>query len=162
MTPTQISNTFCSNLYYNTFISTTNYKKSNNQTFVKIKAMNKKNKYVFIVDSSMTSANRIFSALGNVANILKVEHAANGKDALQKISINPPNAILLDIQLPDMSGADMLQQIRKNHPGMTIIVLTDYPTPYSFKVCKELGASGYYNKSSELDMVIEHLQKLTK
>jgi DNA-binding NarL/FixJ family response regulator len=161
MKTTKTHNASCSNMHYKAFISATISKKSNNQTFVKTKAMNQKNKYVFIVDSSMTSANRIFSALGNVTNILKVGHAANGKDALQKISINPPNAILLDIQLPDISGADMLQQIRKKHPGMTVIVLTDYPTPYSFKVCKELGASGYYNKSNELDMVIEHLQKLT-
>jgi two-component system invasion response regulator UvrY len=124
--------------------------------------MNQKNKYVFIIDSSMISANRIFSALGKITNILKVGHAANGKDALEKISTNPPNAILLDIQLPDISGTDMLLQIRKNHPHMAVIALTDYPTPYSFKVCKELGASGYYNKSNELDMVIEHIQKLTK
>ncbi len=123
--------------------------------------MNQKNKYVFIVDSSMISANRIFSALGQIAGILKVDHAATGKEALHKINSNPPNAILLDIQLPDMSGANILQQIKLEHPHMAVIVLTEYPTPYSFKICKKLGANGYYNKINELDMVMEHLQKLT-
>jgi len=124
--------------------------------------MHNKNKYVFIVDSSMISANRIFNAVSKVSGIFKVEHAASGKDALQKIGNNPPNAILLDIQLPDISGAAMLQQLKEKHPGMAVIVLTDFPTPHSFNVCKKLGAVGYYNKTMELDMAIEQLQKLTK
>ncbi|HXU25750.1 MAG TPA: response regulator [Bacteroidia bacterium] len=123
--------------------------------------MSSNNKYVFIVDNSIISANRIFNALSEVTNILKVDHAANGKDALQKINNNPPNVILLDIQLPDMSGADVLYQIKLIYPQMAIIVLTDYPTNYSFNICKKLGASGYYNKTNELDMAIKQLQELT-
>ena len=124
--------------------------------------MNDKNKYVFIIDNSMISANRIFNALSEVINILKVDYAANGKEALQKLNNNPPNAILLDIQLPDMSGTDILQQIRQVYPNIAIIVLTDYPTNHSFKECKKLGANGYYNKTNELDMAIKQLQELTK
>jgi DNA-binding NarL/FixJ family response regulator len=124
--------------------------------------MNNKNKYVFIIDSSMISANRIFNAVSEVINILKVDYAANGKDALQKINNNPPNAILLDIQLPDMNGADILQQIKLTYPNMAVIVLTDYPTNHSFKICKSMGADGYYNKTNELDMAIKLLKELTK
>ena len=120
------------------------------------------NKYVFIIDNSMISANRIFNALSELINIFKVDHAANGKEALQKLTNNPPNAILLDIQLPDMSGTDVLKQIKQLYPNMAIIVLTDYPTNYSFNICKKLGASGYYNKTNELDMAIKQLQELTK
>ena len=124
--------------------------------------MNDKNKYVFIIDNSIISANRIFNALSEVINILKVEYAASGKEALQKLNSNPPSAILLDIQLPDMSGPDILQQIKQAYPNMAIIVLTDYPTNHSFKVCKKLGANGYYNKTNELDIAIKQLQELTK
>ena len=123
---------------------------------------NDQNKYVFIIDSSMISANRIFNALGEVVNVFKVGYAANGKEALQKLHNNPPNAILLDIQLPDMSGTDILQQIKKAYPDMAVIVLTDYPTNYSYMSCKKLGANGYYNKTTELDMAIKQLQELTK
>jgi DNA-binding NarL/FixJ family response regulator len=120
------------------------------------------NKYVFIIDNCIISANRIFNALGNVANIFKVGYAANGKEALQKLINNRPNAILLDIQLPDMKGTDILQQIKQVYPDMTIIILTDYSTNYSYTVCKKLGANGYYNKTNGLDMAIKQLQKLTK
>ena len=47
--------------------------------------------------------------------------------ALQKINNNPPNAVLLDIKLPDMNGVDMLQQIKQIYPNMVVIILTDYP-----------------------------------
>lgn len=123
---------------------------------------NNQNKYVFIIDSSMISANRIFNALGEVVNIFKVGYAANGKEALQKLINNRPNAVLLDIQLPDMSGTDILQQIKQVYPDMTVIVLTDYPTNYSYLMCKKLGATGYYNKTSELDIAIKQLQEQTK
>jgi len=124
--------------------------------------MNDKNKYVFIIDNSMISANRIFNALGEVINILKVEYAASGKEALQKLNNNPPSAILLDIQLPDMSGIEILQQIKQVYPDIAIIVLTDYPTNYSHTICKKFGANGYYNKTNELEMAIRQLQELTK
>jgi DNA-binding NarL/FixJ family response regulator len=120
------------------------------------------NKYVFIIDNSIISANRIFNALSELVNIFKVDYAANGKEALQKLSNNRPNAILLDIQLPDMSGTAILQQIKQVYPDIAIIVLTDYPTNYSYTVCKKLGAKGYYNKTNELDMAIKQLQELTK
>jgi len=124
--------------------------------------MNNKNKYVFIVDNSMISANRIFNALSHITSILKVDYAASGKEALQKINNNPPNAVLLDIKLPDMNGVDMLQQIKQIYPNMVVIILTDYPTSHSFKISKALGVHGYYNKANELDTAIKQLQKLTK
>src|SRR6185437_220904 len=124
--------------------------------------MNDKNKYVFIIDNSMISANRIFNALGEVINILKVEYAASGKEALQKLNNNPPSAILLDIQLPDMSGIEILQQIKQVYPDIAIIVLTDYPTNYSHTICKKFGANGYYNKTNELEMAIRQLQEFSK
>ncbi|HEX7415055.1 MAG TPA: response regulator [Bacteroidia bacterium] len=119
--------------------------------------MNNNNKYVFIVDSSMTSANRIFSALGEMAFILKVDHATNGKDALKKIKSNPPNAILFDLQLPGEEGVEIMKQIKEKHPNIILIVLTDYPTAYSHKICKKLGANGFYNKTSELEMALKQL-----
>jgi len=123
--------------------------------------MSNKNKHILIVDSSIISANRIFNALSEVTNILKVDYAANGNEALQKINDSQPNAIMLDIQLPDISGSDILRKIKLFYPGVAVIVLTDYPTSFSLKLCKELGAIGYYNKSMELNMAIEQLQQLT-
>lgn len=124
--------------------------------------MSNNNKYVFIIDSSIISANRILNAVSQVANIFKVEYAASGKEAIQKIINNPPNTVLMDIQLPDINGAEILSQIMKMYPKMRVIVLTEYPTAFSFKVCKELGALGYYDKVSELNMAIEKLQELVK
>jgi len=113
------------------------------------------NKYVFIIDNSIISANRIFNALSEVVNIFKIDYAANGKEALQKLTNNHPNAILLVIQLLDISSTDILQRIKQVYPDMTIIVLTDYITNYSYTVCEKLGANGYYNKTNGLDMAIK-------
>ena len=124
--------------------------------------MNNNNKYVFIIDNSMIIANRIFNALSYIKCILKIDYAANGKEALEKIFNNPPNIILLDSDIRDMVGIDIIKQIKQVYPNMAIIVLTDYPTNYSFNEFKKLGADGYYNKSNELDMAIQHLENLVK
>jgi len=51
-----------------------------------------------------------------------------GADAIKEIDRQPPDLLILDIKLPDMSGMDILLQVQQSHPEMTVIMITAHGT----------------------------------
>lgn len=51
-----------------------------------------------------------------------------GEDALKEIDRSPPDLLILDIKLPDMSGMDILTQVQQSHPDVTVIMITAHGT----------------------------------
>ena len=80
-------------------------------------------------------------------------------DSLKNISLNNiPNAILLDINLPDRSGIDCLPVIKSNLPEVSVIVLTMAEDDnLIFKALKN-GADGYITKDSSSDFILDAIR----
>jgi len=57
----------------------------------------------------------------------RVATAANGKEALDLMRREPPDLILLDLVMPGMSGVDVLSEVHRINPDLTVIVVTAYP-----------------------------------
>lgn len=70
--------------------------------------------------------------------------------AIASIRINPPDVVLLDIQLVDGSGLDVLRAVRREHPGVKVLVFTNFAEPVFRKRCLEAGAYAFYDKKSDL------------
>ncbi|QUM76026.1 sigma-54-dependent Fis family transcriptional regulator [Moritella sp. 24] len=56
----------------------------------------------------------------------KVTHVKSGRDALIELTQWQPDLLILDIQLPDMSGMDILATVQQRHPDISIIMITAY------------------------------------
>ena len=69
-----------------------------------------------------------------------------------------PEVVILDIQMPDGCGIDVLAHIKKESPQTTVIMLTNYPLPPFKKRCLEAGADYFFDKSTEFEKVIEVLK----
>jgi len=54
----------------------------------------------------------------------EVELAASGKEALARIEASPPDLAILDIRMPDMTGIEILQTLRQDHPKLPVIMCT--------------------------------------
>lgn len=80
----------------------------------------------------------------------EVELANNGKRGVELVEAFSPDIILLDLQMPEMNGADALEIIRKNDWGKNIpvIILTNMGEEESPKKIKDLGVSGYIVKAN--------------
>ncbi len=93
--------------------------------------------------------------------------AANGQDALQALEkcdrdLSHPNLILLDINLPDISGMDLLKQIKKDarFSKIPVVILTGSNEDEDIQKSYDLGAGSYLVKpisNSALMQVIERL-----
>lgn len=80
----------------------------------------------------------------------------DGKDLLQVIEEEAPDCIILDIKMREYNGLDLLQQIRKRHYDLPVILNSAYS---SFKVdLKAVAADYYVVKSSDLGELKEKLK----
>jgi len=80
------------------------------------------------------------------ASVTEIEEAASGSETLEKVLSGSWNLVILDINLPDCSGLDVLRRIRVNHPETAVLVLSGFPErQYAINVLRA-GAAGYLSK----------------
>jgi two-component system invasion response regulator UvrY len=70
------------------------------------------------------------------------------------------DVVLLDIAMPSMDGLDVLQALRRDWPGLPVLMLSTYPEKQYAVRCIQLGASGYLNKSTDPDDLIAALRRV--
>ena len=75
-----------------------------------------------------------------------VVEAASGAETLQQLRENPCDLVVLDINLPDRSGMDILRHIRSGHPATRILVISAFPEKQYAIHALRAGAAGYLAK----------------
>jgi len=78
-----------------------------------------------------------------------VKTAARAKEALEYLSNNTPDLILLDTLMPEMTGLDMLKEydIRNKHKNVKVIAFSNLTEPRIKEEALSLGVSSYITKS---------------
>ena len=82
----------------------------------------------------------------------KVQSASNGRKALDKITEHPPDLILLDVMLPEMTGLMLLEHLRED-PALSkipVIMLSVVVTDPEVRMALEGGATAYLSKPFEI------------
>lgn len=84
------------------------------------------------------------------ADGFNVRMAANGAIGVKLVESFQPDVILLDIQMPEMDGAEALKRIRKTTAGKTVpvIVLTNLGEEEAPASIRDLGIAGYIVKAN--------------
>ncbi len=97
---------------------------------------------------------------GNI--VRKVEEAGTGKEAVEKVRDGSFDIALLDISMPEMSGLEALDEIKKLKPSLPVLILSIYPEEeYAVRALKS-GASGYMTKKSAPDELIAAIRKIVR
>jgi DNA-binding NtrC family response regulator len=91
---------------------------------------------------------------GEVARLgYTVATAESGAEAIRTIADTQPQIVLLDLQLPDMTGLDVLKVIRERSPGSEVIMLTGHGSIDSAIESIKIGAFDYVAKPCPLDEI---------
>jgi two-component system, NarL family, invasion response regulator UvrY len=102
--------------------------------------------------------------LADDPGLLVVAEAETGHAVLDTVqALRGPqglDVVLLDIALPGMDGLDVLQALRREWPGLPVLMLSTYPEKQYAVRCIQLGASGYLNKSTDPDDLIAALRRV--
>ncbi|MEA3350775.1 MAG: response regulator transcription factor [Chloroflexota bacterium] len=75
-----------------------------------------------------------------------IEYVHYGKDALDRIRSLQPDLVLLDINMPDVNGLEVLRQVREYAHPPKVIILTLYDNIEYQKKAKKLDADGFVQK----------------
>jgi DNA-binding NarL/FixJ family response regulator len=110
-------------------------------------------KIVLIVDDSPIIIERLKIMLQDLTNVRVVMHAGTYSAALSLLTGSSPDIAILDINLPDKSGIELLRYIKKNHREITVIMLSNQSGDYYRNLCKLNGADHFIDKSSEFERV---------
>lgn len=88
------------------------------------------------------------------SDIQIVAEGATGREALNAVRNTEMHVCLIDLSLPDLSGIDVLRQVKGSHPELHILILSAYPEEqYGLNVLKA-GASGFLSKELAPDQLV--------
>lgn len=102
--------------------------------------------HLLLVDDN--KVNRILLSRGLESDGHKIEIAENGRQALEKLRANPYDLVLLDIEMPEMNGYEVLEVCLQDAElrDIPIIMTSSLDEINSVVKCIELGAEDYLNK----------------
>lgn len=83
----------------------------------------------------------------------KVRSVANGKDALKEVKEGEIDLVLLDLNLPDISGLDVLTKAKEIDPELLVIIVTGYASVESAVKALKMGAYDYIKKPFKADVI---------
>jgi DNA-binding NarL/FixJ family response regulator len=89
-----------------------------------------------------------------------VGEAATGKDAIALINKLLPDIVLMDMRLPDISGAVATAEILKSHPHCGVIFISLHDGETDIQRALEAGAKGYLTKSCEKQEIIDAIRRV--
>ena len=108
---------------------------------------------VFIVEDVPKTRKELADLLANEKGFAVVGEAGSVRDALIGIEATLPEAVLLDISLPDGSGVEVLKFIRQHGWDLSVVVLTSNPYDALRTKCQTLGAAAVLDKLEGLEQV---------
>ncbi|HMH32861.1 MAG TPA: response regulator [Puia sp.] len=117
--------------------------------------MKNEKKKLLIVDDSILILERMIPILEEIQNIQFVIHAGTYKEAIELLEGMSPDMALLDIQLPDRSGIELLRAIKEKNRDIIVFMITNSASDYYKNVCKQLGADHFFDKSTDFLLIPE-------
>lgn len=117
-----------------------------------------------IVEDNPVILNNLIATLEELSDLRVVSAVGNEKEAIQELITRAPelDLVIIDIFLTSGSGLGVLKYARDLDMPARRVVLTNYATPDMRRRCTELGADQVFDKSSELEELIEYCDKLAK
>lgn len=115
---------------------------------------------VLVVDDDPQIINALGECLGNSDYIMKV--ASTGAEALQKLGDPEVSLVILDVNLPDFSGLDVLTKIKAINSSMPVVIMTGFVSTEAAIEAMKSGAYEFVTKPFNLDKVTTLVNRVMK
>jgi DNA-binding NarL/FixJ family response regulator len=115
---------------------------------------------ILLIDDHAVVRKGLKSILEEEFSNVMVDEAETGHGGINRIREGHHEAVVLDINLPDMNGLEVLKRIKKDWPTLPVLVLSVFgEDQYGVRMIRS-GASGYLAKSSAPEHLVEALKKV--
>jgi two-component system, chemotaxis family, chemotaxis protein CheY len=116
---------------------------------------------ILIVDDSATMRRMVMASLGRLDGVDFLE-AGNGLEAIEQLALSPVDLMILDLNMPDMHGLDVLRFLSRHdaYSRIPVIVLTTRGDEESHETVLAAGAALYLTKPFQPSALVGHARGL--
>jgi len=93
--------------------------------------------------------------LEKIKNIKITHISKTGRDTIYALNTDPPDLLLLDLNLPDMMGTEIIDFIKKNNLKTKIIIVSMHYDKSFVNLAKKRGADGYVPKNAAKELLLD-------
>lgn len=104
---------------------------------------------VGIADDHKIFRKGIILSLRQYTNLSFILEANNGDELIEKIPLDIPDVVLLDLRMPGKDGIETTKEVSKKYPAIKILIITMYEDERFVSHLMENGANGYLLKNAE-------------
>jgi DNA-binding NarL/FixJ family response regulator len=116
----------------------------------------------YLVEDSPVILRDLVATLEELAPVKVIGTAEHEQSAVGWLGnlANPVDLVIIDIFLKSGSGLGVLKSIHGLRPAAKLVVLTNYATPDMHRKCMALGADRVFDKSNDIDALIQYCNRL--
>jgi DNA-binding NarL/FixJ family response regulator len=115
---------------------------------------------VMLVDDHPIVRIGLAAVIGTRTDMVAVAQAGGGREAIELFHLHKPDITLMDLRLPDLSGVEVIREIRKTYPEARFIVLTTYEGDEDIHQALHAGARGYLIKGLPHDLLAQAILRV--
>jgi DNA-binding NarL/FixJ family response regulator len=115
---------------------------------------------LLIVDDHAIMRSGLSQIFALMPEVRVAGEARNGLEALQWLSRTPVDLLLLDVNMPGLSGAALIHRVRQQHPGLPILILSMYDQPHIAAEMLAADANGFISKDCEPDILLAAIRRV--
>lgn len=109
---------------------------------------------VVVVDDHPAFRRALSAALRLAHGVEVVGEASDGLHAADEVARVEPDAVLMDLSMPDVSGIDAMRKIHESRPTLPVVILTAHADAGVERECLAAGAHGFLAKGATLDEIV--------
>ncbi|GHO84765.1 response regulator transcription factor [Dictyobacter formicarum] len=116
---------------------------------------------VLIADDHQFFRDGVHALLDAQLDMECVGEAANGKEAVRMTIETQPDVVLMDVQMPDMSGVEATRQIMNNSPHIRVLMVTMFEDDSLVFAAMRAGARGYLLKGARHEDMVRAIRAVS-
>jgi DNA-binding NarL/FixJ family response regulator len=117
---------------------------------------------VLLCDDHALFRGGIRALLAEEARIDVVGEASNGRQALEALNVVHPHVVLMDVEMPGLSGFEAAQRIRQEDPQVRVLMVTMHADDDLVARSLEAGASGYLLKDAPVSQLVYAIETVSR
>lgn len=115
---------------------------------------------IYIADDHQLLIDGLISALNDYPHIKVIGWANDGKKVISDMALIAPNIILLDLNMPQVDGLQVIEKVKANYNDIKILVLSNYNASHIIKGAQQRGADGYILKNGSITEVVKAIETI--
>lgn len=115
---------------------------------------------IYLIDDHPIVREGFAMAVATEPDMTVVGQASTAADALRETAALKPDVVIVDLNMPDRDGIELLGALRAQLPRAKLLVLSSYDDEFRVAEALRAGAQGYLVKTSKLDEVIDGIRRV--